>query len=405
MVEIEFSLTTNDPNDVLVVRKLLEEFQAQQKVSVRLSSMTWEDAWQELFTITMQGKGPDVSHVGSTWSRSLVEMNALRPFRQAEVEAVGGSKAFIPANWESATIPDDEGDVVWSIPWTSYLLVFAYRRDRLQQAGINEQTAFKNARAIQETVQRLQAFGVEIPLALTCNLPATDLLHTTASWVWGAGGDFVSPDGKTVLFNRPEAMAGLQAFFSLYSNLPASARAKDPEQTLELFLQERAAILIANPPAIRDILRQPEFAAAPNTLGTAALSSTPWLGGENLVIWRHTQGYPERERVALALVNYLAGNAAQVRHAQLGGPLPARLDSLKDLAVEPECFKQTLQQAVKRGRPYHSVPLWRRVEYQLSQELVVILDEVLASPAGEVAAILHQHLDPLARRLELTLNR
>jgi len=164
-------------------------------------------------------------------------------------------------------------------------------------------------------------------------------------------------------------------------------------------------LLIANHQTIRDLLRQPGFAAAPNTLGTAVLSSTPWLGGENLVIWRHTQGYPERERAALALVNYLAGNAAQVRHAQLGGPLPARLDSLKSLAVEPECFEQTLQQAVKSGRPYHSVPLWRRIEYQLGQELVAILNEVLASPAGEVEAILHHHLDPLARRLELTLNR
>jgi len=69
MIEIEFSLTTDSPNDILIVRKLLEEFQAQQKVSVRLSTMAWEDAWQQLFTITMQGKGPDVSHVGSTWSR------------------------------------------------------------------------------------------------------------------------------------------------------------------------------------------------------------------------------------------------------------------------------------------------------------------------------------------------
>ena len=60
-------------------------------------------------------------------------------------------------------------------------------------------------------------------------------------------------------------------------------------------------------------------------LGTAVVSQVPWVGGSNLVIWRHAQGYPERERAAFALINFLAGKETQMSFAQKARTLPARL--------------------------------------------------------------------------------
>ena len=402
MLEIEFSIIEDDPREkTKIVAQLLEEFQEQQQIQVRLRGLTWEEAWPELFTYTMVGKGPDVSQVGSTWVSNLVAMNALRPFTPDEVASMGGAEAFIKPDWQSAVVQEDTN--VWAIPWYSYLYVLCYRRDLLVQAGVNEQNAFINAATLADTVNRLRAAGVEVPLALPTQIEFTDLLHIAAGWIWDAGGSIVSDDGKQILFSQPEALAGLQAFFELYRSLPPSASGLTSDQNLDLFYQGRAAAIIIG---ANSVLEQVKGQAPPEVrehIGAAIPSRTPWFGGENLAIWRHTQAYPQREQAAVALVNYLSGHHAQVLHTKLDSTLPTRLDTLADLTLVPESLGQTFERAVRTGRAYPPVALWRRIEFQVGQELVQILNEVQADTSLGIAPILQSHLDPLARRLDLML--
>jgi len=402
MLEIEFSIIEDDPGDLQVIAGFLEDFQEQHKVNVHLVPMSWEQAWQDLFSYVLKGKGPDVTHVGSTWSSSLVEMNALRPFTPREVAEMGRPEAFIPADWQSVLRPGDAQ--VWAIPWYSYIYLIGYRRDLLQHAGVDELIAFRTAQDFSETIRRLQTAGIEIPLAFPA-FPDTDQIHTAASWVWGAGGDFISDDGKRVLFNRPEALAGLKAYFELYRGLSPQARELNDEQSLALFAQGRAAMIVTNSDAIQTMGHGGAIPEVRANLGTAVPSSVPWFGGGNLVIWRHAREHPERERAAVALVSYLASRPVQVKRAHIDGTLPARLDALPELSLEPASLGITLQQAVKTGRPYKTVPLWRRIEYQLGQELVQIRTEVWANPNADIDEILHGHIDSLARRMSLMLSQ
>ena len=50
-------------------------------------------------------------------------------------------------------------------------------------------------------------------------------------------------------------------------------------------------------------------------------------------------------------------------------------------------------------RRYYNIPAWRRIEQQLSETLGAIVSEKLHDPEMNTEALLHQHLDPLARRL------
>ncbi len=397
MIELEFSLITDNPDGVEILSHLLDEYEAQHRVHVRVRAMTWERAWPQLLEFAIYGRGPDISHVGSTWGTSLVMMNALRPFAPNEIAALGGPGAFV------ASVRQGEGEV-WTVPWTAYTHVICYRRDLLKRAGVDEQTAFVTAEAMAETFRCLRSADIAIPWVISAD-PYPDVLHIAACWVWGAGGDFVSDDGKHPLFNQPQALAGLKTYFELYRYLPPFARPLSADQRFRLFAGGGAAATIIGSTWISESAFREMASDVRENLGTAALPGVPWIGGDNLVIWRYTQSHPNRERAALSLANFLASRRAQVSYYQATGFLPARFDALSEVTFESRSLAQTFDRSFRTGQPYKTVSMWTTIEHQLSQTLDQIAGEVMADPAADVSAILNKHLDPLARRLDLMLSR
>ncbi len=397
MLELELSLI-GDPNPALA--PLLEAFQAQHHIRVKLRNMTWENAWPELLTFALHDTGPDISHIGSTWAGSLVAMNALRPFTPAEVKAWGGAEVFLDACWQSGMLRDQAQ--VWALPWTSFTFILCYRRDLLQKAGVDEASAFSSAEALARTLARLQAAGVEIPFVVPSGHLLVDTLHYTASWVWDAGGDLMSADGRQPLFTQPAALAGFEAYFNLFRWLAPAARHLEETQAQDLFAggQAAVAVIAADAPyAWNESNAAPEVLA---NLGAAPMPGVPWVGGDNLVIWRHLRASPERERAAVALVNFLAKQSAQQAIAH--GPLllaPTRRDALATLPNPDSLLTQAVTRSLQTGRAYHPVAQWSKLENQLGAALSTVGKDVLAG--NEPAAALRQHLDPLARRLEITL--
>src|SRR5512141_1268340 len=102
--KLSFSLIGDMTPDL---RQLLNEFEQIRHIKIELIRMGWESAWAKLLTYALQGKGPDISHVGSTWVSSLVTMNSVREFSLREVDTMGGAQAFTAPAWQSATLQDD----------------------------------------------------------------------------------------------------------------------------------------------------------------------------------------------------------------------------------------------------------------------------------------------------------
>ncbi|MFL7794490.1 MAG: hypothetical protein AB8I69_20275, partial [Anaerolineae bacterium] len=125
--------------------------------------MAWEDAWEELAKIGLYRSGPDVSQVGTTWLEGLVASGSVRPFTVGEVNSMGGAAAFFPATWQTVLVPWGQSRKVWAIPWLVDTRVIFYWRDMLEEAGIDETTAFVTPAQVEETMARLQDSGVEIP--------------------------------------------------------------------------------------------------------------------------------------------------------------------------------------------------------------------------------------------------
>jgi len=60
-------------------------------------------------------------------------------------------------------------------------------------------------------------------------------------------------------------------------------------------------------------------------------------------------------------------------------------------------------QSLNTGRSFPAIKQWAIVEDRLMQALGPLWEAVLAHPGGDIDAIIAEHLDTLARRLDLVL--
>jgi ABC-type glycerol-3-phosphate transport system substrate-binding protein len=209
-----------------------------------------------------------------------------------------------------------------------------------------------------------------------------------------------------MLVNGAEARAALKAFFELYQYLPASAYHLDDTQCFELFAGGEAAVIIAGMDWALDMVKLQD--AAPETLahlGATVLPGISWIGGDNLVIWSHNvRSYSaKREQAAVSLANFLVSQATQVKYNQLKAGLPVRFDALSELTITPQALAQTIERALRMGRPHQAISLWTRVEHQLGQALSKVGEALLADPTADLDTLLDQHVEPAARRLDQIL--
>jgi multiple sugar transport system substrate-binding protein len=402
MIEIELSYTWG--NDDPTFAALVKEFGQQHGVRVRLRRFDWANAWADLFTIASHGQGSDVSCIGSSWVSTLAKLDALRSFRANEVAQMGGAAAFAPSAWQSTKLAGDQR--VWSIPWTGWMYVICYRKGILQGLGIDPSKAFATSKSFENSLAVLKRSPLEISW-LNPNIPHPhiDFIHTAASWVWAAGGEFINPAGNQALFASPQAISGLTGWLNTFRSVPEQYQYLGMSQCAELFMQGRVAAALVDIRAANAMLAADFSSLKRENIGFSNLTNVPWWGGGNFVVWEHTRLYPERERAAVELVKFLATKEASLQWMQAADLLPARMDALTESYPRHSPLYDVVLPAARQGRSYPNVPHWRRLETQLCLELGASVKEAREKPTADLATILRTRLEPLARRLNIVFEK
>jgi multiple sugar transport system substrate-binding protein len=349
----------------------------------------YANAWPEVANAMLYRFGPDVSEVGSTWVRSLAASDALLPFPPQFVESLGGMAAFVNTSDQQL---DKE---IYSIPFQSEARLIFFRRDLLAKAGIDESTAFLTPNDFLLTLQKLVESGHRHPLLIDI-VDRWLNLSLAVSWVWAAGGDFISENGKRAVFDQQPALQGLNQFLSCARYLPPNVT-DFTYQVLE-FVRGDYPIMLGGPWVMDHIRNDPT--SPPHVcenLGIALPPGPPYKGGTNLVIWKHSR----KAEQAKKWVEFLVSHSFQSQW--LSGNLPARCDALSLPFYSADPMYQTMIQAVEHGRAYSSSRLWGVVEDRLSRALSQIWLECIQNPQRPPIEILQQQLTPLARRINITL--
>ncbi len=384
MTDLIFSCMTRA--DVLC----LDDFQSSYHVQVNTQNFTWETAWNELLRIALYGQGPDVSEIGNTWLSSLVAMEALRPLTPRELGFLGGQAHFVPAAWGgSAGLGEDK---IWTVPWLIDTRVIYYRRDWLEQAGIKETSAFETHEAMIGTLGRLQASKIEIPWAMPTR-SSLDMLLNMTSWVWKAGGHFRTPDGRRLRLGEPEAQAGMRAYFELHHFLAPPAQALNVVETDLLFSQGKAAAVISGPWLLRTLMQAGTLLP---DVGVALVPGVPYVGGTDLVIWRHALNVHN----AIQFIAHLTSPKTQRHIFNLTGFLPSCAAVLDDEPFTSDPYYRVFAQSLKSGRMLQRSRRWAVIEQRLVNMLSQLWSDLASNPCLDLGVEIAERTAVLINRLE-----
>jgi multiple sugar transport system substrate-binding protein len=396
MTELEFSIMYTKDDVIEALRLALEDFEKFHRIRVRLRILSWDTAWPELLKVALYKSGPDVSEIGTSWVGSFISMDVLRQFSKREISTWGRPSVFLPSSWQTRTGLDEAK--IWAIPWLTDTRVIYYRRDLLQQAGIDEQTAFQTSEQFMDTLHHLQESSVAIPLAIpTAQQQLT--LHILASWVWTTGGRFISPDGRHVLFHRPEAREGMKAYFDLRRYLvPAAHNLTDNEINI-LFGKGEVAIIITGHWELNVIKQREVVPGVIDNLGMAIVPGMPFVGGSDLVVWKRSR----QAEAAIALIRHLISQPVQTNAIASKGLLPARCDVFDAPPFTTDPYYRVISESLKKGRGFRATYMWGLIEDKLTATVSKMWTELLANPELGVEEVINQHIEPLARELNHTL--
>ena len=398
MPEITLSLFPKNDDSKAGVLEVLAKFEQEHHCQVQVHWMTWDTGHADLNQIAFQRRGADVSEIGTSWLGDYISMKALRPFAAHEIQRFGGVEAFAPVSWIPGQMDDDVDH--YAIPWSIAIFMLFYRRSALEKAGIAEARAFESIDSLEQTVEALARAGHPMPVAPSVALDRYVMLHSLAPFVWNEGGQFRSDDGQKVLFNSPEALRGMARYFNLARSLaPEALEQLNSGYSINLFASETAAITFSSCSEIYN----PALSRA-DQIGTWGLAPTPpgsFVGGQSLVIWQHTRHDP----LAVELVQYLTSHPVQLQQSLFNGHLPARISGLQSIEFAQPNLHDPLFQALNTGRTYRPMRLWSVMEDRLVQALSSVWDSFYTDPQQDVYPLLEETLNPLARRLQLTLSQ
>lgn len=398
MIELTFS-HFEEPSPTL--RRIVADFEEKNGVKVNFKVVKWENAWRELLSWSIYEEGVDVSQIGSTWGSSLMALNALRPFKNDEVSAIGGQFAFLPQAWQSGKAPISIH--IWSLPWTTYTFLIAYRRSMLAKADIDEPTAFSTTELLASTLNKLQDGGCQYPWVVSIGEHNLDTLHCISSWVWGAAGDFVTPDNIHVGFTQPDPFRAMQRYFGPLRFMKPMTLPIDTTAALQSFLDGDAAVTLLGAGSAYRLMHDTNLPVEiREDIGFASMPGVPWVGGDNLVIWKHISTEPEREKAAVGLVQHLLSHESQVAYASSEDfNIPARLDAFDALPMRDSQLTRAINRSLRTGRAYRSLTSWSKIEHRFGVTLGRIGAEILNG--SDVDESTRTHLKQFAQWLEIIL--
>lgn len=324
-------------------------------------------------------------------------MRVLRAFTDDEIQTMGGADTFIASSWQTAHLPGRKD--VWAIPWLADVRVIFYWRDMLAQAGVDELEAFKTPRHVEDTMARLQASDVPTPSGGWAYAHPTGILQIAASWVWGSGGDFISPDGRQILFNQPEALNGLLAYFGLHKYMSPDSKEVNDLTTPVQFANREIAVVAGSCSWLNFIRSQNPALDADALLGVASPPGPAFVGGSNLVVWQRAH----HKKEALDLVRFLTDRQTQLSLCQAAGFLPVRRDALTKTPYTTSSYYRPMIESLESGRPYPAIPQWGAVEDKLSEALAWLWNSILADHNQDLESLVKPYVDSVARRLAVTL--
>ena len=380
-VQLRFWVMNNGPNPVGDTEEIIRPFERETGIDVKVQLVGWDVQFDRIRNAAVSGEGPDVTQAGTTQVPFFAALDGFEDISN-RVDEIGGEDAYAEGIWQTTQVQGRDG--TFAVPWFTEARAVYYRKDLLEKAGVDPETAFTDWDAFRATLQKLKDSGAvdnkETYAFGTPGKQAFDLVHHVMPFVWDAGGAELNQDATTSTIASRQAQEGVRFVADL---LPAglydpTALEKDGTQVEESFKGGRLAVWIGGPWVLATVGREEDEAWVPearNNVGVAPMPAGPsgeaytFVGGSNLMMFKSSEHKDE----AWQLMEFLSQNKTQTAYADLMGMFPARLAPQKK-AGQKDANYEAFYEAIQDGRTYAPIPQWGQVETAYRTRFGNILD-------------------------------
>jgi len=328
--------------------KAINQYQQENRhVKIVLNSVSADSMLDKLITAVRAGQGPDVASVDSA---VIAELAAAKILKDISGEFASVKNEFFPAPVEAATYRGAQ----YAVPWYTNNVALFWNKRMFREASIKSPP---------ETWSELVTTGSK----LTRNGKYGFMMGSDGNgiflwlpFLWQAGGNILSPDGKTVAFGEP---AGLKAW-EFYASLPLNHRMVPPsylaagttwESYFTPFMNEQAAMMTIG-----------DWAIAPMKQGNPGLdygiAPLPSDVQRATVMGGYTLGVTTTSHQPGAAWDFIRWLTAKSQEWILEGysRIPARQDVAATTFGRMPLEQSFLEQA-GYGRPQPSIPQWYNI--------------------------------------------
>jgi multiple sugar transport system substrate-binding protein len=397
-------IMNNGPQPVEDMEATLEPFTERTGIDVNVELVGWDVQFDRIRNAAVSGEGPDVTQAGTTQVPFFAALGGFEDI-SSRTEDIGGDAAYPEGVWQTTQVVGQDG--TWAVPWFTEARTIYYRKDVLEEAGVDPATAFTDwdafratLEAIKENVPGIQPFG-------SPGKKAFDLVHHVMPFVWDAGGAELSDDASQATINSPEAAQGVQFMADLIKDglYDPSQLERDGTQVETQFKGGKIAVWIGGPWTLQSADRPEDenwVPAARKNVGIAPMPAGPngdaftFVGGSNLMMFKDT----EHPNEAWELIKFLSQDQVQTDYANLMGMFPSRAEAQQAVG-ESDPNHEAFFQAIQQGRTYAPIPQWGQIENAYKGRFGNILDSAAGKGGGDYSPeLIQQQLDEAAKEAD-----
>ncbi|MDO5722546.1 MAG: sugar ABC transporter substrate-binding protein [Actinomycetaceae bacterium] len=193
---------SQEANDYLA-KDAIPKFKEETGIDVTLQSSDWGSAFQKITTAAASKQMPDVMILGSIWTAPLAEKDALLPLDDYVAKWADKDQIF-PIMLEDGVWKDTQ----YSVPYGGDLRAPIYRKDLLEQAGVdvnNLPTNWKELEAVAQKVKDANVcdspiwWGIDKSIGLQQGFAQLMLQNGAQYWTADGKANFNDKPGKEAL--------------------------------------------------------------------------------------------------------------------------------------------------------------------------------------------------------------
>jgi len=340
-------------------------------IEVEVVGLAWEGMYDKMLSALPTAASPDVLDVAVAWNIPFAQLDLLMPLDQY----ISSSPVIDLSDfYEPALATAKVGGKLYGIPFRTEVGGLVMNKTIAKKSGLDPEKAPTNWDEFYEYCKKATIPGSVYGTSMGFG----EKLHAVwiySAYLWGNGGDILTPDYKTAIFNSDAGVEALDFLVKLYKEglMPKDAVTISGDDARDQYFVPEKALMMMGAVYFLPTIKQnnpslySNLLIAPYVKQPRGFAQYVQIGGWNRVISKRSKN-PE---AAWKLIEFLSTPEKQAWYTHT---FPARKSGLKYKNYYGTDFSDPYVQAFAKcnetGRLPPPIPQWGAINEILAAEIV-----------------------------------